>query len=104
MRIKEAIREYIQYEDLSLCLIGSAAATVNTTGNREAVYTAGHSGWLQEVKRKIFSKGDSKETMCKRSEEKVQEKRAQERINLVYSKTAHDKLKLCKGNDLWEKE
>lgn len=28
MRIKEAIREYIQYEDLSLCLIGSVAATV----------------------------------------------------------------------------
>ena len=28
MRIKEAVREYIQYEDLSLCLIGSVAATV----------------------------------------------------------------------------
>ena len=38
--------------------------------------------------------------MCQRSEEKVQEKRAQERINSVNSKTVHDKLKLCKGNHL----
>ena len=76
----------------------------NTTGNREAVYTAGHRGWLQEVKRKIFSKGDAKETMCQRTEEKVQDKRAQERINLVNSKTEHDKLKLCKGKHSWEKE
>ena len=81
-----------------------SSSNSNTTGNREAVYTAGHRGWLQEIKRKIFSKGDSKGTMCQRSEEKVQEKSAQERINSVNSKTAHDKLKLCKGNHLWEKE